>query len=61
MYLNGHNHAGNYVFQNGIHFVNMKGMVETETENSFSVVTFSNEKIEIEGFGREESRSISLE
>ena len=60
MYMNGHNHAGNYVFQNGIHFVNLKGMVETETENSFSVVTFSNEKIEIEGFGREESRILSL-
>jgi len=61
MYMNGHNHAGNYAFQNGIHFVNVKGMVETETENAFSVISFANDKIEIKGFGREESRSISLE
>lgn len=61
VYLNGHNHAGNYVFQNGIHFVNLKGMVETETENAFSEITFSDEKIEIEGFGREENRNFLLE
>lgn len=61
VYLNGHNHAGNYVFQNGIHFVNLKGMVETENENAFSVITFSDKKIEIEGFGREENRSLLFE
>ena len=61
VYMNGHNHAGNYVFQNGIHFVNLKGMIETETENAFSVITFYDEKIEIEGFGREENRNLLLE
>jgi len=61
IYMNGHNHSGNYVFQNGIHFVNLKGMVETENENAFSVITFSDKRIEIEGFGREESRSLILE
>ncbi len=58
MYMNGHNHAGNYVFQNGIHFVNLKGMVETENENAFSIISFSDDKIEIEGFGREVSRTL---
>jgi predicted phosphodiesterase len=61
LYMNGHNHAGNYVFQNGIHFVNLKGMVETESENAFSIISFTDEKIEIEGFGREESRSLLFE
>lgn len=61
MYMNGHNHSGNYVFQNGIHFINLKGMVETEKENAFSVISFSNNKIEIKGFGREESRGLLLE
>jgi predicted phosphodiesterase len=60
IYLNGHNHTGNYAFQNGIHFVNLKGMVETENENAFSVITFSDKKIEIEGFGREESRNLEF-
>jgi len=61
IYLNGHNHAGNYTTQNGIHFVNLKGMVETEKENAFSVISFTNEQIEIDGFGREESRNLLFE
>lgn len=60
IYLNGHNHRGNYAFQNGIHFVNLKGMVETENENAFSIISFSDKQIEIKGFGREESRNLSL-
>jgi len=61
LYINGHNHVGNYATQNGIHFVNLKGMVETETENAFSVISFSSERIEIEGFGREKSKILLLE
>jgi predicted phosphodiesterase len=61
LYMNGHNHRGNYAFQNGIHFVNLKGMVETETENAFSIISFSDKQIEIKGFGREESRNLLLE
>lgn len=61
LYLNGHNHHGNYTFQNGIHFVNLKGMVETENENAFSVISFTNKHIEIEGFGNEISRTILID
>ena len=60
LYMNGHNHAGNYAFQHGIHFVNLKGMVETETENAFSIISFNDKQIEIKGFGREESRFLKL-
>ncbi len=59
-WINGHNHAGNYVSQNGIHFINLKGMVETENENAFSVISFSEELIELEGFGREETRVLLI-
>jgi len=61
LYMNGHNHRGNYAFQHGIHFVNLKGMVETETENAFSIISFSDKQIKIKGFGREESRNLLLE
>jgi len=60
IYLNGHNHAGNYASQNGIHFVNLKGMVETEKENAFSIISFTDKQIEIEGFGSEISRSLLI-
>ena len=60
LYLNGHNHQGNYAFENGIHFVNLKGMVETEKENAFSIISFTGKQIEIEGFGREASRTLLI-
>lgn len=59
-WINGHNHAGNYAEEKGIHFINLRGMVDTETENAFSVFSFGNEKIEIKGFGREKSRIFTI-
>jgi manganese-dependent ADP-ribose/CDP-alcohol diphosphatase len=59
-WINGHNHAGNYAIKNGIHFITMQGMVDTESKNAFSILTLSNNKIEIEGFGREISRSLPI-
>ena len=61
IWMNGHNHSGNYVFQHGIHFVNLKGMVETKNENTFAEVTLSKNRIEIRGFGREENRMLKIE
>lgn len=60
LWMNGHNHAGNYAFQNGIHFVNLKGMVETETENAYAEVILSGNAIEIKGLGREETRILPI-
>ncbi len=60
LWLNGHNHAGNYAFHNGIHFVNLKGMIETESENAFSEITLTNNTINIKGFGREADRQLEI-
>ncbi len=59
-WINGHNHAGDYAEQNGIHFITMNGMVETESENSFSVISFTSDKIKIDGYGREQSRNLTV-
>lgn len=61
LWLNGHNHTGNYTFHHGIHFVNLKGMVETKTENAFAEIVLSSDVIEIKGYGREESRKLPVE
>ena len=61
LWLNGHNHAGNYAFQDGIYFVNLKGMVETENENAYAEVTLSHDKITIKGFGREQDRTLEIQ
>lgn len=60
LWMNGHNHAGNYAFQNGIHFITLKGMVETETKNAFAEVILNNNIIEIKGLGREESQTLRI-
>lgn len=57
-YFNGHNHAGNYGFKNGIHYVNLKGMVETADTNSYSIVRVFKDHIELDGFGREPDREL---
>lgn len=59
-WINGHNHAGNYVMRDDVHFITLKGMVDTESENAFSILSLSKGKIKIEGFGREISRSLSF-
>ncbi len=58
-WFNGHNHAGNYGNFNMIHFITMKGMVETETANSFSLVEVYKNKIWIKGSGREKSQILA--
>jgi len=58
-YLNGHDHVGNYGKVGACHFVNFKGMVDTENENTFAIVDIHADRIEIRGFGREDSRTLA--
>jgi manganese-dependent ADP-ribose/CDP-alcohol diphosphatase len=58
-WFNGHNHAGNYGNFNMIHFVTMKGIVETEESNSFALVEVYKNKIWIKGSGREKSQILA--
>lgn len=55
-YMNGHNHAGNYGKRGSCHYVNFKGMVETEKEAAWAVVKCFPDRIEIEGYGLELDR-----
>jgi len=57
-WLNGHNHTGNYGYFNLIHFITFKGMVETESNNSFALVEVFKNKISVKGYGREESQKL---
>lgn len=59
-WFNGHNHAGNYGNFNKIHFVTFKGMVETERNNSFSVIEVYKNKLWIRGYGREKSQILAI-
>lgn len=59
-YFNGHNHAGNYGAIGNQHFVNFKGMVETADETAFSKVLVFADRLEIQGFGLEDNRTLTI-
>tara|TARA_B100001250_G_scaffold170341_1_gene146727 strand:- start:270 stop:1202 length:933 start_codon:yes stop_codon:yes gene_type:complete len=58
-WFNGHNHAGDYVEYDGIHFLTFRGMVDTE-ENSYATVVLENDQLLISGIGREENRNLII-
>jgi 3',5'-cyclic AMP phosphodiesterase CpdA len=55
VYLNGHNHAGAYSDADGFHYLTLDGMVETRDENAFSHARLYRDRMELIGFGRQES------
>ncbi len=55
-YVNGHDHRGNYGEKNGVHYVNLQGMVETPDEAAYAVVEVYDDHLKVIGFGREPSR-----
>ncbi len=58
-YLSGHNHGGNYGRKNGIHYLTLKGMVDTN-KNSFAILELSPNRLTVRGFGREKDRTLAL-
>ncbi|MEC5129437.1 metallophosphoesterase [Verrucomicrobiales bacterium BCK34] len=59
-WFNGHNHAGNYAERNGVHYVTVQGMVDTEHENAFAILEVSPELLTIRGSGRVPSRELKI-
>jgi hypothetical protein len=56
-YIGGHDHSGSYVYEKGKHFFAVKGVLnESEHETSCAVVHVFNDRMVIEGFGREDDR-----
>ncbi len=53
-YMNGHRHSGDYAIKNGIHYVTFQGMLLTPDENSFSVVEVFRDRLEVNGYGRQD-------
>lgn len=60
LYLNGHNHAGHYADAEGLHYLTLDGMVETKKKNAFAVASLYGDRLEINGFGRQESHTLKF-
>lgn len=58
-YLNGHNHAGGYAEHQGVHFLTMHGMVDTD-ETAYAVITLDESTMSVAGRGREPDRLLPL-
>jgi predicted phosphodiesterase len=58
-YINGHNHKGKYGQKNGIHYLTLKGMVETEM-NAYSIIRVHQGKLKVTGYGREPDRVLPI-
>jgi manganese-dependent ADP-ribose/CDP-alcohol diphosphatase len=59
-YFNGHNHAGAEEIRKGIPYITFKSVLHEPEVNSFSAIHLFADRMEIEGNGREQSRSIPL-
>ncbi len=57
-YFAGHDHAGGYAFEDNIHHVTFKGMVEAPVKNAYAVIKVYPHKMEIEGVGKQERKEL---
>lgn len=55
-YMNGHQHKGNYSQNEGCHYVNFKGMVETLDKSAYGIVRCYADRIEVDGYETEPDR-----
>lgn len=53
-FINGHNHAGNYIFKNRIHYITIFGMVDTII-NSFGILEIYKNSLELKGYGNQKT------
>lgn len=58
-WINGHNHRGNYGEIDGIHYLTLKGMVDTE-KTSYAIIDVHDDRLEVRGFGREGNRTLKI-
>ena len=58
-FINGHNHLGDHVFKNGIHYITVFGMVDTEI-SSYGILEFYKDSLMLRGYGNQKNISIKL-
>lgn len=59
-WMAGHDHPGGYVERNGIHYLTLKGLVESSAANAYSLIELQPDQIHIIGRGDEPSRDLPL-
>ena len=57
-FINGHNHSGDYEFQNGIHYITVSGMVDTMI-SSYGILEFYNDHLVLKGYGNQKTLALN--
>jgi manganese-dependent ADP-ribose/CDP-alcohol diphosphatase len=60
-FINGHDHCGSFGFHQGVQFFTHRAMVESQSSNSFSVLSVYPDRIEIDGQGMSRDRTWSYD
>ena len=58
--ISGHYHSGSYAKKRGIHYLTLRGLVETEDQSAYAILEVHNDFLNVLGFGREPSRILPL-
>ena len=58
-FINGHNHEGGHVFHNGIHYITIFGMLDTEI-SSYGILDIYQDSLVIKGYGNQKSLSLII-
>lgn len=53
-FINGHNHAGEYIFKNGIHYITVFGMVDTKI-GSYGILEIYQDSLVLKGYGNQQN------
>ncbi len=60
-YFAGHDHAGGYALQDGIHHITVAGILDAPIRNAYAVVEVYPTKLKEVGYGKEPSRELNFE
>lgn len=59
IWLDGHNHEGNYGMRGGIHYLNLKAMLDSP-ETAYARLDFYRDHVVVQGFGRQNSMTLPI-
>ncbi len=59
-FINGHNHSGDYVFKNGIHYITIFGMVDTMI-SSYGILELYKDSLVLRGHGNQKTMHLNIE
>jgi hypothetical protein len=58
-FINGHNHSGDYIFKNGVHYITIFGMVDTMI-SSYGILEIYQDSLILKGYGNQQQMVLNI-